>query len=564
MDLLGWLATASTHPRIGAGCSLYRCCLRSADSPGIRYGPLTPREGTPLKAESRSDEGARGRRGGRTSRAASRLLPSFVGPAEPLRRTIPTYELLDEDDLVRLEEHSDWILDEIGVEIHDGEALDLFGQAGARVDGQQARFEPGLVRSLCATAPPVFQMFGRDPTSGITVGGDSVVFTPAYGPPFVSDLEGGRRYATIIDFKNFVKLAQLSPWMHHSGGTICEPVDLPVNKRHLDMVYAHLRYSTKPFMGSVTSAERAEDSIQMARICYGTDYLEENCVIQGNINVNSPLVFDGVMVDSLKAYARANQGCVISPFILGGAMGPVTQPALVAQAMAEAMVGIALTQLIRPGSPMVLGVFLTTMNLRTGAPTFGTPEANLATYAIGQLVRRLDLPLRVGGHLTSSKVLDAQAAQESGDTMLVGLQAGANFVLQAAGWLEGGLVIGYEKFVFDLDRCGSLSRMLTGLVVDDNTLAADAFREAGVGTNFLGVDHTMANFETANYQSDLADDTSFEQWSDAGSLDSAHRANLRWKEMLADYRPPPFDQAVDEALRDFMDSKKASDEDRWY
>ena len=523
-----------------------------------------PTGGTPLKAESRSGEGARGRRGGRTSRAASRLLPSFVGPAEPLRRTIPTYELLGEDDLVRLEEHSDWILDEIGVEIHDGEALDLFGQAGARVDGQQARFEPGLVRSLCATAPPVFQMFGRDPTSGITVGGDSVVFTPAYGPPFVSDLEGGRRYATIIDFENFVKLAQLSPWMHHSGGTICEPVDLPVNKRHLDMVYAHLRYSTKPFMGSVTSAERAEDSIQMARIYYSTDYLEEHCVIQGNINVNSPLVFDGVMVDSLKAYARANQGCVISPFILGGAMGPVTQPALVAQAMAEAMVGIALTQLIRPGSPMVLGVFLTTMNLRTGAPTFGTPEANLATYAIGQLVRRLDLPLRVGGHLTSSKVLDAQAAQESGDTMLVGLHAGANFVLQAAGWLEGGLVIGYEKFVFDLDRCGSLSRMLTGLVVDDNTLAADAFREAGVGTNFLGVDHTMANFETANYQSDLADDTSFEQWSDAGSLDSAHRANLRWKEMLADYRPPPFDQAVDEALRDFMDSKKASDEDRWY
>jgi len=523
-----------------------------------------PTGGTPLKSESRSGEGARGRRRGRTSRAASRLLPSFVGPAEPLRRTIPTYELLGEDDLVRLEEHSDWILDEIGVEIHDGEALDLFGQAGARVDGQRARFEPGLVRSLCATAPPVFQMFGRDPTSGITVGGDSVVFTPAYGPPFVSDLEGGRRYATIIDFENFVKLAQLSPWMHHSGGTICEPVDLPVNKRHLDMVYAHLRYSTKPFMGSVTSAERAEDSIQMARIYYSTDYLEEHCVIQGNINVNSPLVFDGVMVDSLKAYARANQGCVISPFILGGAMGPVTQPALVAQAMAEAMVGIALTQLIRPGSPMVLGVFLTTMNLRTGAPTFGTPEANLATYAIGQLVRRLDLPLRVGGHLTSSKVLDAQAAQESGDTMLVGLHAGANFVLQAAGWLEGGLVIGYEKFVFDLDRCGSLSRMLTGLVVDDNTLAADAFREAGVGTNFLGVDHTMANFETANYQSDLADDTSFEQWSDAGSLDSAHRANLRWKEMLADYRPPPFEQAVDEALRDFMDSKKASDEDRWY
>ena len=526
---------------------------------------LTPQEGIPLlKSENRSDKRALGRRGGRTSRTASRRLPSFIGAAEPLRRSIPTYELLDEDDLVRLEEHSDWILDEIGVEIHDGEALDLFRQAGARVDGRQARFEPGFVRALCATAPPVFQMFGRNSTSDITVGGNSVVFVPAYGPPFVSDLEGGRRYATINDFENFVKLAQMSPWMHHSGGTICEPVDLPVNKRHLDMVYAHLRYSTKPFMGSVTSVERAEDSLQMARICYGADYLENHCVIQGNININSPLVFDQVMVDSLKAYARANQGCVISPFILGGAMGPVTQPALVAQALAEAMVGIALTQLIRPGSPMVLGVFLTTMNLRTGAPTFGTPEANLATYAIGQLARRLDLPLRAGGHLTSSKVLDAQAAQESGDTMLVGLQAGANFVLQAAGWLEGGLGIGYEKFVFDLDRCGSHSRMLSGLLVDENTLATDAFREVGAGANFLGASHTMANFETANYQSDLADDTSFEQWSADGSLDSAHRANLRWKEMLAQYHPPPFDQSADEELRGFMDSKKASDEDRWY
>ena len=463
-----------------------------------------------------------------------------------------------------MEGHSDWILDEIGVEIHDSEAMEMFRRAGARVDDKRIRFEPGLIRSLCATAPPVFQMFGRDTTSTINIGGNSVVFTPAYGPPFVSDLEKGRRYATIADFENFVKMTQMSPWMHHSGGTLCEPVDLPVNKRHLDMVYAHLRYSSKPFMGSVTSTRRAEDSIEMARIYYGAEFLEEHCVLQGNINVNSPLVFDKVMIGALKAYAQANQGCVISPFNLGGAMGPVTQPALIAQAMAEAMVGIALTQLVRPGSPMVLGVFLTPMNLRTGAPTFGTPEANLATYAIGQLVRRLDLPLRVGGHLTSSKILDAQAAQESGDTMLVGLQAGTNFVLQSAGWLEGGLVIGYEKFVFDLDRCGSLSRMLSGLVIDENSLATDAFREAGVGTNFLGVNHTLANFEMANYHSDLADDSSFEQWSDTGSLDSSQRANLRWKEMLAEYQPPQFDESIDEALRDFMDSKKASDEDRWY
>ncbi len=506
-----------------------------------------------------------GRRGGRAARVARRADQDRPRSPGVLTRKIPLYNLLDEGALEELEAQADWILKEIGVEFRgDDEALALFKGAGASVDGVRVRFDRGLARSLCSTAPKQFQMHARNPAHTITVGGDSVVFTPAYGPPFVSDLDRGRRYATLEDFQNFVKLAYLSPWLHHSGGTVCEPVDIPVNKRHLDMVYAHLRYSTKPFMGAVTAPERAEDSIDMARIVFGEAYLEDHCVIQGNINVNSPLVFDDIMTGALKAYARANQGIVLSPFILGGAMGPVTQPALIAQAHAEAMVGIALGQLVRPGSPVVYGNFLTTMNLKTGAPTFGTPEANLSAFAIGQLCRRLGLPLRCGGHLTASKVSDGQAMQESADSMTAGLMAGANYVLHAAGWLEGGLTMGYEKFVMDLDHCGMMHATLGGLTIDENTLGGQAYREAGPGENFFGVAHTMTNFETANYMSDLADTQSFEQWTENGCMTHEQRANRRWKDMLAAYELPAMDPAVDEALLDFMAVKKNNREDQWY
>ncbi len=502
---------------------------------------------------------------GRAARISKQRLVD--GPQAPkvLRRKIPLYELMDEEGLVALEKQVDWILKEIGVEFYnDEESVRLFKEAGASVKGTRVRFDPGLAKSLCKTAPSSFRMEGRDPKHSVTIGGDHVVFTPAYGPPFVSDLDKGRRYATLEDFQNFIKLAYSTPFLHHSGGTVCEPVDVPVNKRHLDMVYSHLRYSTKPFMGGVTAPDRAEDSIEMARIVFGSDYLENHCVIQGNINVNSPLVFDDIMTGALKAYARANQGIVLSPFILGGAMGPVTQPALIAQAHAEAMVGIALGQLIKPGSPVVYGNFLTTMNLKTGAPTFGTPEANLMTFAIGQLCRRLDLPFRCGGQLTASKTADGQGMQEAADSMLVGLQAGANYVLHAAGWLEGGLTMGYEKFVMDLDHCGMMHKMLEGLTIDKNGLGSEAFLEAGPGQNFFGVQHTMQNFETANYMSDLADTNSFEKWTEDGSQTIEQRANKRWKEMLASYVAPEIDPAIDEALLAFIKQRKDSMDDHWY
>ncbi|MGI9508732.1 MAG: trimethylamine methyltransferase family protein [Geminicoccaceae bacterium] len=505
------------------------------------------------------------RTGGRAGRAARRTAKLTANRPDLFKRHIPAYELLNEESLDQLEAHAEWLLKEIGIDfLGDEEALRLFKEAGASVNETRVRFDQGLAKSLCATAPSTFRMEGRDPSSSIVLGGDHIALMPAYGPPFVSDLDRGRRYATIEDFSNFVKLAYASPWLNHSGGTVCEPVDLPVNKRHLDMVYAHLRYSTKPFMGSVTAPERAEDSIAMARLAFGEAYLDDHCVIQGNINVNSPLVYDHVMTGALKAYARANQSVVISPFILGGAMGPVTQPALLAQAHAETLAGIALSQLVRKGAPVVYGNFLTTMNLKTGAPTFGTPEANLSTFAIAQLCRRLGLPLRCGGHLTASKVVDGQAMQESAASIMAGMLAGSNFIFHAAGWLEGGLTMSYEKFAADLDHCGMMLTMLAGTNVDADSLAADAYLEAGPGGNYLGTAHTLAHFETANYLSDLADTASFEQWIEDGRRDLEQRGHRRWRQMLGDYQAPPIDPGVDEALLDFMARKKAASPDQWH
>ncbi len=326
-------------------------------------------------------------RGGRDARKAERAKIA-TGPAY-ITRKIPTYQMLSDEGLAQFDLHADRILKEIGIEFRgDAEALELFRKAGADVKGERVRFEPGHVRALCKTAPEVFTQHARNPARSVQIGGKATVFSPSYGSPFVSDLEGGRRYGSLTDFENFIKLAYISPWLHHSGGTVCEPVEIPVNKRHLDMVYAHMRWSDKAFMGSVTAPERARDSVEMCRILFGADFVDKNCVILGNVNVNSPLVWDGMMTGAIRAYAEANQCSVIVPFILGGAMGPVTTAGALAQAYAEAMVGIALTQLVRPGAPAIFGNFLSSMSLRSGAPTFGMPEPSLAYFAFGALARR--------------------------------------------------------------------------------------------------------------------------------------------------------------------------------
>lgn len=503
-----------------------------------------------------------------TDRAARRSArQSGAAAAAPayIRREIPYYELASEEGLAHIEAMSDRLLSEIGMDIrNDPVALDLFKAAGAEVHGERVRFEPGLVRSLCATAPREFTQHARNPERSVQIGGGAIVFAPAYGSPFVRDLQDGRRYGSIADFENFVKLTYSTSALHHSGGTVCEPVDVPVNKRHLDMVYAHLRYSDKALMGSVTEPSRAEESIEMMRIVFGADFVDSNCVILGNVNVNSPLVWDNTMTGALRTYAAANQAAVVVPFILGGAMGPVTTAGAVAQAHAEVLVGVALTQLTRRGAPVIYGNFLSSMALRSGSPTFGTPEPALGSLIVGQLARRVNLPLRCSGAFTSSKVPDGQAMTESTVSMLAAIQCGANFILHSAGWLEGGLTMGYEKFMMDADFCSALHTYCKGIDLSDEHFALDAFHEVGPGKHFFGSQHTLRHYETAFWDSAIANNDSFEQWRDAGETRVEDRANTRLRQVLADYQLPPLDDAIDEELRAYVRRHKADRPDMWY
>ncbi|MFQ5784843.1 MAG: trimethylamine methyltransferase family protein [Alphaproteobacteria bacterium] len=497
-------------------------------------------------------------RGGSEARRAARGRRE-IAQLPYITRGIPLTEVLSEEGLEIIENNAETILEEIGIEFReDAEALDLWKEAGADVDGERVRLPRGLARTLLETAPRQFTQHARNPDRSVEIGGPHTVFAPVYGPPFVRDLDKGRRYATLEDFRNFVKLAYMTPAMHHSGGTVCEPVDVPVNKRHLDMVYSHIRYSDKPFMGSVTHPERAADSVAMAKLVFGADFVDRNCVLVNLINANSPMVFDATMLGALKVYARANQAVVVSPFILAGAMSPVTVAGTLAQLFAEALAGMAFAQLVRPGAPVVFGTFASSISMQSGAPTFGTPEPTLVLFAAAQLARRLGVPFRSGGSLCGSKVADAQAAYESAQTLLPTVLAGVNFVLHAAGWLEGGLASSYEKFVMDADQIGMMQVLAKGVDLSDNGQAFDAIREVGPGSHYLGCAHTQANFETAFYRSSIADNNSVEQWQAEGALDAAQRANVLWKRTLADYQAPALDDGIDEALQDFIARKKAS------
>lgn len=504
----------------------------------------------------------RGRRsGGRAGRQAARATVNAETRAFLVRHLAPV-EVLDEEGVAQIEENAETILSEVGIAFQDFPiALDLWREAGADVDGELVRFPRGMCRQIVQEhAPKTYMQHARNPQRSVMIGGDATVFAPNYGSPFVTDLDNGRRYATLEDFENVVKLTYLLPHLHHSGGTVCEPVDVAVNKRHLDMLYAHLRYSDKPIMGSVTAPERAQDSVELCRIAFGGD-LADRPVMTSLINASSPLRWDGTMLGAAKVYAENNQACIMSPFILAGAMSPVTLAGLAAQALAEALSGMAFCQLVRPGAPVIFGTFASSMSMATGAPTFGTPEAGLAIYVMAQLARRVGVPFRSGGQFTSSKTPDAQAAYESASTLLPTMQAGVHFVLHAAGWIEGGLALSYEKLIMDADQLGMMEVYARGIDMSENGQAMDAFRTNTHGDHFLGSAHTLANFENAFYRSTIADNHSYEQWTDEGSLTAAQRANSLWKKMLDDYDAPPIDDAVDAELIDYVARRKAEEPD---
>src|ERR1700689_494798 len=502
-------------------------------------------------AHARRPSGRDAKRAARTARA---------GVSVPyITRKIPYYEVLNEEGLALMEHNADTILEEIGIDFRDdAEALEIWKAAGADVQGERVHFARGMCRSLIQrSAPREFTQHARNPARSVVIGGKNTVFAPAYGSPFVRNLDEGRRYARIEDFRNFVKLAYMANSLHHSGGTICEPVDLPVNKRHLDMVYSHLKYSDKPFMGSVTAPERAADSVAMANIVFGAELTDPltgrpKTTIINLINVNSPMTYDSTMLGAAKVYARANQALIITPFILAGT---------IAQTLAEALAGLAFVQLVNPGAPVVLGSFASSISMQSGAPTFGTPEPALVLYTMAALARRLGIPFRSGGSLCASKIPDAQAAFESANTLLPTCLAGVNFVLHTAGWLEGGPATGYEKFVMDADQAGMMHTLLAGVDLSENGQALDAMHEVGPGKHFLGCAHPQANFENAFYRSPLADNNSYEQWEAEGSTDMTKRANPLGKKMLAEYVPPPMDPAIDEALLDYIAKRKAASPD---
>ena len=503
-------------------------------------------------------EAATGRRsgGGRAARQAARA-SSSAESIPYITRTLAPFEVLDEENIAKIEVNADTILERSGVWIRDyPRAIELFVAAGAVADGERVRFPAGMCRSIIqASAPAQFTQHGRNPARNVEIGGMNTVFAPNYGSPFVRDLDGGRRYATLADFENIVKLAYSSPYIHHSGGTVCEPVDIPVNKRHLDMVYSHVKYSDKPFMGSVTAMSRAQDSVDLARVAFGGD-LQDRTVMISLINASSPMVWDETMLGSADVYAANNQACIFTPFILAGAMAPVTVAGVAAQSLAEALVGMTFAQLVRPGAPVVLGSFASSMSMQTGAPTFGTPEPSLVLYVMAHLARRLGVPFRSGGGLNASKIADAQAAYESANTLQATMLGGVNFVLHAAGWLEGGLSFGFEKFMLDADQLGMMHTFAKGVDMSENGQAVDAITDQEPGMHFLGSPHTLANFESAFYRSNTADNSSYEQWLEEGSTDANTRANKLWKKSLADYEPPALDSAIDEELTEFITRRK--------
>jgi trimethylamine---corrinoid protein Co-methyltransferase len=503
----------------------------------------------------------RTRGGGGTARRAERTAFKLEA-AKFIERNIPNFEVLSDKALEIIERNAETILAEVGVNFVDNPAaLDRWRAVGASVEGERVFIPRGLARRLIATAPARFTQHARNPLRNVEIGGNTLVLAPVYGPPFVRDVEGGRRYATLADFEKFVKLTYMSKWLHHSGGTVCEPTDVAVNKRHLDMLYAHMTLSDKPFMGSVTEPERAQDSVNMAGILFGEQFVQDHTVMTSLININSPLTFDSIMMGAMEVYAANNQACIVSPFIVGGAMAPVTVAGTLAQVMAEQLAGVAYNQMIRPGAPVVVGAFVSSIDMNSGAPTFGTPEATKILYGAGQLARRMGIPFRSGGSLCGSKLPDAQAAYETANTLNAVLLGGVNFCLHSAGWLEGGLVASFEKFVMDADQLGILHSIAEGVDVSENGQGMDAIREVGPGGHYLGCAHTQANFKTAFWRTGLLDYKPYEQWADEGEKDTMQLASEKVARMMNDYVRPDIDPQIDAALKAYVQQRKDSEPD---
>jgi trimethylamine--corrinoid protein Co-methyltransferase len=470
---------------------------------------------------------------------------------------MPRYEILSEDAMATLDRGWRRLMTEIGVEFMDQRALDLFAQAGQKVEGNTVFLDPDFVLEQVAKAPAEFDVQARNPANTVHIGGDSMAFGAVYGPPFVREGDV-RREATMDDFRRFTSLAQSFSVLDSAGGVICEPNDTPLDSRHLDMTYALQTLTDKIYMGNVVSGVNAADTIAMGSILFGgREKIEETPASISLINCNSPLKWDDRMLEAQFEYSAAAQPVVLTPFILMGAMSPVTIPAALVQQIVEALSGIALSQLIRPGTPVIFGSFLSNIDMQSGSPTFGTPESGIGLLCTGQIARHFGLPFRTGGGLTSSQVPDAQAGYEALMTMLPTFLAGANWVMHSAGWLEGGLVAGYEKFIVDVEILQMLQAEFTPLEIDEDSMAFGAHEEVGHGGHFLGAAHTMERFRTCFYRPMLSSSENYERWMRNGGSDAAARAGKIYREKLESYEPPPIDDAVRQELEEYVVRRRA-------
>jgi len=470
---------------------------------------------------------------------------------------MPRYEILSAEALDTLDRGWRRIVSEIGVEFLKREALDLFRAAGQKVEENNVFLDPDFIMEQVAKAPREFDVQARNPENSVHIGGDHMVFSSVYGPPFVREGDV-RREGTLADYRNFAKLAQSFSAIDSVGGVVAEPNDAPLDSRHLDMLYATMTLTDKMYMGNVVSGVNARDTIAMGEILFGgRDALERTPASISLINCNSPLRWDDRMLDAQFEYSAANQPVVLTPFLLMGAMSPVTIPAALVQQMAEALSGIALSQLIRPGAPVVFGSFLSNIDMQSGSPQFGTPESAVGLLCTGQIARHFGLPFRAGGGLNSSQVPDAQAAWESLMTMMPTFLAGTNFVMHSAGWLEGGLVSCFEKYVMDVQVLEILQKEFTPLEIDEESLAFGAHEEVGHGGHFLGAMHTMERFRTCFYRPFLSSSDNFERWTRNGSKDTAARAGEVYRAKIDEYEAPPLDDAVREQLEDYVIRRRA-------
>jgi len=470
---------------------------------------------------------------------------------------MPRYDVLSEDALSKLDGGWRRLVTEIGVEFLSDRALDLFRAAGQRVEDKTVFLDPDFVLEQVAKAPREFDVQARNPANNVHIGGDSMAFGAVYGPPFVRQGDV-RRDGTMDDFRNFSRLARSFAVLDSAGGVVCEPNDTPLDSRHLDMTYALQTLTDKIYMGNVVSGVNAADTVNMGAILFGGhDKIEKTPASISLINCNSPLRWDDRMLDALFEYVEAAQPVVLTPFILMGAMSPVTIPAALVQQIAEALSGIALAQLIRPGAPVIFGSFLSNIDMQSGSPTFGTPESGIGLLCTGQIARHFGLPFRTGGGLTSSQVPDAQAGYEALMTMLPTFLAGANWVMHSAGWLEGGLVAGYEKFVVDVEILQMLQAEFTPLEIDEGSLAFDAHTEVGHGGHFLGAMHTLERFRTCFYRPMLSSSDNYERWMRGGGLDTAARATTIYQQKLEEYEPPPIDDAIRQELEEYVVRRRA-------